>query len=369
MIDMKHVRRLVIGLGVIVGVLSLLPWSSAFALGENYVGRQFRQFYESRDGIRILGHPQGGIRTIGGYPSQYFEKGRLEDHRNEVKDGAWSLMYGRLTAELIERAPDALANDTNLTYADLRRASAEMTLVPVGFGGGTLTVDGGVFVPLDARLGVAPGYVVPPYFWSYINRSDLFPGGWLHDVGLPLTNVVSAQTVKKGERRTIVMQAFERTVLTYDPLNPDGWQVERGNIGSDSLRADGTLPPRQAGPKRIEVDLSEQWLYAYNGDELIFDAPVSTGKDGFNTPTGSYKVYLKYRSQTMRGSLGGESWVVPDVPHVMYFNGSVALHGAYWHNNFGTGVRSSHGCVNLPLDAAAVLWDWAPEGTSVIVRN
>jgi lipoprotein-anchoring transpeptidase ErfK/SrfK len=70
----------------------------------------------------------------------------------------------------------------------------------------------------------------------------------------------------------------------------------------------------------------------------------------------------------MRGSINGESWVVPDVPHAMYFNGSVALHGTYWHNLFGSGVRISHGCVNLPLDAAAWLYDWAPVGTTVDVH-
>jgi lipoprotein-anchoring transpeptidase ErfK/SrfK len=310
--------------------------------------------------MRLLGASQSGIRKTNGYSAQYFEKGRLEDHRHETNDETWAMMYGRLTAELMDQAPQQLANNTNLTYADLQRARGEQHVPPQAFVSGTVPVDGGVFIPFDAQLRSAPGYVVPDYFWQYINRNDLFPGGWLHDVGLPLTNVVTAQTVKQGQRRTITMQAFERTILTFDPQNPDGWQIERGN---------GTFPPRTAGAKRIEIDLSEQWLTAYAGDEVVYDAPVSTGKDGFNTPTGTYKVYLKYTKQTMRGTLGGESWVVPDVPHVMYFNGSVALHGAYWHDKFGTGTRLSHGCVNLPLDAAAVLYNWTPEGTSVIVRQ
>lgn len=365
---MLRYHRVLFGLALVVGLASLLPIAAAYALTGNYVGRPFRNFYEMHQGMRVLGPPQTGIRQVNGYPSQYFEKGRLEDHHKDVLDPQWQLMYGRLTAELIESAPQSLANGTNLTYADIQRATAEQQPAPEGFGGGTMSVADGVFIPYDARLAVAPGYVVPNYFWSYINRADLFPGGWLHDVGLPLTPVLTAQTVKEGQRRTITMQAFERTILTYDPQNPADWQVERGNIGADALRADGTLPSKPAGAKRIEVDISEQWLTAYAGDEIVYDAPVATGKDGFNTPTGSYKIYLKYRKQTMRGSMGGETWVVPDVPNVMYFNGSVALHGAYWHNAFGTGTRLSHGCVNLPLDAAAALYDWAPEGTPVIVR-
>jgi lipoprotein-anchoring transpeptidase ErfK/SrfK len=51
----------------------------------------------------------------------------------------------------------------------------------------------------------------------------------------------------------------------------------------------------------------------------------------------------------------------------MYFNyDAEALHGAYWHNNFGTPM--SHGCVNLPLDMATFLFNWAPLGTMVWVH-
>jgi lipoprotein-anchoring transpeptidase ErfK/SrfK len=85
------------------------------------------------------------------------------------------------------------------------------------------------------------------------------------------------------------------------------------------------------------------------------------------TPTGNYAVYAKTKSQTMRGVTDGEGWVVPNVPSVMYFNGDVALHGTYWHNLFGSGVRVSHGCVNVPLDSAAWLYNWTPIGTPVRV--
>jgi lipoprotein-anchoring transpeptidase ErfK/SrfK len=122
------------------------------------------------------------------------------------------------------------------------------------------------------------------------------------------------------------------------------------------------------GGKYIIIDLSDQWLYAYEGNTLVYDAGVSTGKDGFNTPPGTFAVYAKIRSQTMEGNLGGEYYKVPNVPHVLYINGGVAIHGTYWHNQFGTGVRRSHGCINLPLWAAAWIYDWAPMGTPVTVR-
>jgi lipoprotein-anchoring transpeptidase ErfK/SrfK len=66
----------------------------------------------------------------------------------------------------------------------------------------------------------------------------------------------------------------------------------------------------------------------------------------------------------MEGLIGGEYYNVTDVPDVMYFTGvGHAIHGTYWHNNFGSVM--SHGCINLPLDVAAWLYDWTPMGTPV----
>ncbi|HET9222027.1 MAG TPA: GerMN domain-containing protein, partial [Roseiflexaceae bacterium] len=61
----------------------------------------------------------------------------------------------------------------------------------------------------------------------------------LHDIGLPMTDALTVETYKAGELREITMQAFERTVLTFDPRNSPAWQVERGNLGSDMLRLGG----------------------------------------------------------------------------------------------------------------------------------
>src|SRR3712207_4823998 len=122
---MSRLHRWLLGLGVALGLLGLTPLPAAHALTGSYVARPFRAFYQAYEGMRLLGSPRTGLRTVHGYPAQYFEKGRLEDHRQEVTDPAWALMYGRLTVELMERAPDASANSSNLSYADLRRASQE----------------------------------------------------------------------------------------------------------------------------------------------------------------------------------------------------------------------------------------------------
>ena len=61
------------------------------------------------------------------------------------------------------------------------------------------------------------------------------------------------------------------------------------------------------------------------------------------------------------------NYYTKNVPWVMYYNGDEALHGTYWHNNFGTPM--SHGCVNMPVDAAAFVYSWAPRGTEVWVHS
>jgi lipoprotein-anchoring transpeptidase ErfK/SrfK len=117
----------------------------------------------------------------------------------------------------------------------------------------------------------------------------------------------------------------------------------------------------------VEVNLSTQFLRAWNGSTVVNSTYVSTGRPGFDTPTGTFRILTKYRYDTMTGTIGGEYYYVPDVPWTMYFtNYGHALHGAYWHNDFGR-VRS-HGCVNLPLWFAEWLYYWLPYGGRVVIH-
>lgn len=213
--------------------LTLVPLSAAYAAGYDIAPR-FRDFYNTHQGMRVLGNPVTTLVTVDTWPAQYFEKGRIEDHSREVQNPSWRFMYGLLTREMMVEHPDSFVNGTSVTYGELARLSSTTQHAAPAFKNGVQPMpDGSVFVPYDAELQAAPGFYVPSMFWSYINRKDLFPGGWQHDVGIPMTDVISVETVKNGEKRTIQMQAFERTVLTYDPKNPQEWQIERGNIGAD----------------------------------------------------------------------------------------------------------------------------------------
>jgi lipoprotein-anchoring transpeptidase ErfK/SrfK len=116
------------------------------------------------------------------------------------------------------------------------------------------------------------------------------------------------------------------------------------------------------GERWIDVDLTNQMVYAYEGDVIVNSFLVSTGTWLTPTVTGEYKIYVKYRS----GSMTGPGYHLTNVPYIMYFYKSYGLHGTYWHNNFGTPM--SHGCVNLRTDEAAWLFDWASVGTVVNVH-
>jgi len=116
------------------------------------------------------------------------------------------------------------------------------------------------------------------------------------------------------------------------------------------------------GARWIDVNLSQQMTYAYEGDVIVNSFVVSTGTWATPTVTGQYHVYVKYRSAPM----SGPGYYLPNVPYIMYFYKGYGLHGTYWHNNFGTPM--SHGCVNLRTSDAEWLFNWASVGTLVNVH-
>lgn len=125
------------------------------------------------------------------------------------------------------------------------------------------------------------------------------------------------------------------------------------------------------GIKRIIVDRSDQMLYAYDGDMLFMQSPVSTGLELTPTPRGTFTIYRKTPSRYMQGPIPGistQDYDLPGVPWNLYFTQEGAvIHGAYWHDDFGK--THSNGCVNLPIDAAKKLYEWADLGTEVTVRD
>ena len=112
----------------------------------------------------------------------------------------------------------------------------------------------------------------------------------------------------------------------------------------------------------IEVNLSQQMLYAHEGDATVASFLVSTGVSVFPTVTGRYYIYIKLLSTLMEG----DGYYLPNVPYTMYFYRGYGIHGTYWHNNFGHPM--SHGCVNMYTPDAKWMFNWASVGTMVVVH-
>jgi hypothetical protein len=112
----------------------------------------------------------------------------------------------------------------------------------------------------------------------------------------------------------------------------------------------------------IEINLSTQRLIAWEGDRSVYAVIVSTGQAATPTPTGVFSIYTTYDVTRMQGA----DYDVPDVPYAMFYDGNYAIHGAYWHNNFGVPV--SHGCTNVAVNHAGWLYDWAYIGSPVVVH-
>jgi lipoprotein-anchoring transpeptidase ErfK/SrfK len=172
---------------------------------------------------------------------------------------------------------------------------------------------------------------------------------------------------------------------TYLPTADGRWVR-----ASDINKAEKVAPPAdlKPGEKWVDVSIKQETLVLYEGDKPVFATLVSAGKDGTNvkgdfaTKQGSFRVREKHVAATMDGDTSGELYSIDDVPYIQYFHASYALHGAFWHEQYGR-VRS-HGCVNLsPSDAKRVfMWtepqvppgwhavwsDDAHPGTRVITR-
>lgn len=184
-------------------------------------------------------------------------------------------------------------------------------------------------------------------------------------------------SVKKFQAIQLTGKQIEIAKRTYYEAADGTW------IRGDQIRrtTPGERPAEVGDNERwIDVDISEQTLVAFQGDRPVYATLVSTGKESkikaqdHRTPRGSWRVREKHLTGTMDGdgtAAGALPYSIEDVPFIMYYKGSYALHGAFWHENYG--IQMSHGCVNLaPLDAKWLFF-WAdpqiPEGWYGIWSN
>ena len=151
--------------------------------------------------------------------------------------------------------------------------------------------------------------------------------------------------------------------FAYDVV-PATWTDRRIAAGAENLPY-----PAADGEKWIDVDLTKHTMTAYVGASPVY-GPVAMVNGAAETPTvaGTFHIYQKNALMTMRGrNADGSDYETPDVPWTSFFYAGYALHGAYWRDTFG--YAASHGCVNLPVDVAKWVYDFAPVGTAVVTHT
>lgn len=153
-------------------------------------------------------------------------------------------------------------------------------------------------------------------------------------------------------------------------IGPDEWVPEK----RDYQRIVGRVIINQKPPEGvdngrwIEVNLKDQTVAVYDQGELVFATLIASGIEPFWTKPGLFQIYQKHDSTPMRGSFEADrsdAYYLEDVPWTMYYDEARALHGAYWHNGFGS--PRSHGCVNMSVGDSRWLYDWANVGDWVYV--
>jgi lipoprotein-anchoring transpeptidase ErfK/SrfK len=226
--------------------------------------------------------------------------------------------------------------------------------------GDTLTIGGNGYPP-NTKLIVALGF------------GDGLPGG---SYATPLTNNKGSFTasvkldqaqggnVFKPGRVVVAVTTADQTIAAGAPITLTAAAPTATPTKPASPTA--TPDPQSGSGRRIEVNLTQQKLMAYEGNKVVFTTLISSGVAKYPTVTGNYNIYLKYVKQTMIGGRGSDAYNLPDVPYVMYFYQDYGIHGTYWHHNFGHPM--SHGCVNAPTDAAKFLYNWAAIGTPVSIH-
>ena len=181
------------------------------------------------------------------------------------------------------------------------------------------------------------------------------------------TAMPSPQNTKSAPTATPAYSgSISMSIVPDTPTGEDLTNVPLPTPASTSVAASETeIVPQvtvSANERWIDVNLTQQMTYAYQGNTVVNSFLVSTGTWQYPTVTGQYHIYVKLRYTDM----AGPGYYLPNVPFTMYFYQGYGLHGTYWHHNFGTPM--SHGCVNLSIPDSEWLYNWASVGTLVNVH-
>lgn len=258
--------------------------------------------------------------------------------------------------------------------------------------------------PMDAGFAIAKVFERDGRVYGLTTELDI--------VALDKVNVVrpsQLRGVELGEGETLPVAFIDRNYAPKLALSSEGQLNPVGNYGPrEAVKLTGAkrpggfwetrdghyivesvariIEPRLDYPsfatgsrKWIDISIRNQTLVAYVGTKPVYATLISSGRGGMGDPEtaqatvrGTFMIYSKHVSATMDGEEDkADSFFLLDVPFVQYFHKGFALHGTYWHDEFGR-VRS-HGCVNLAPVDAAWLFEWTdpvvPEGWHSVLNK
>jgi lipoprotein-anchoring transpeptidase ErfK/SrfK len=241
-------------------------------------------------------------------------------------------------------------------------------------------------VKLPARFEVAPPIITtthrPVWIWTFIIllimtvaflSFDLIPTDYVQAVvkarpvsqdNLPKPSLTPTATNTPTPTFTPTLTSTPTSTPTNTPM-PTATPTPLPTNTLRPTQVNRPVIPEKVGADErwIDIDLSDQMLYAYEGRQLIRSFVVSTGTWRTPTPVGQFAVWIKFRYDDMFGP----GYYLPDVPYTMYFYNGYGIHGTYWHNNFGTPM--SHGCVNMITEEAGWLFNWSHVGILVNIHE
>lgn len=148
----------------------------------------------------------------------------------------------------------------------------------------------------------------------------------------------------------------------------DGYSIVYGGFATDKVTGNGSTSNDGVGDTYIDVNIDEQMVYVIKDGEIDYSTECVTGSvaSGHDTPTGTYYVSWKTTDWTMRTYDSFVNYWMP-----IDDSTGVGLHDATWRSSFGGSIyrsNGSHGCINLPLDAARYIYNNTEVGIPVIVH-
>ncbi|MBL8605245.1 MAG: L,D-transpeptidase [Myxococcales bacterium] len=205
------------------------------------------------------------------------------------------------------------------------------------------------------RLGEGAGHQLPLAFAISVQASTYQTNG--RGGFAPVQRVARLSTFDLTDEApvTVAGEQYYHTRDGYFIRSRQMRVVTRHEVPSD-------LSP---GEKWIDVNLDHQSVVAYEGANPVYVTVASTGRrnrgnpdENYETVQGGFRIQSKHMATTMDGNSANDGpYSIEDVPWVMYFEQSFALHGAFWHNGFG--MMHSHGCVNLAPADARFFFEWS----------